>query len=146
MSRPPPRETRWPDGAIFTVGLSTLPIECFTALLDVYGIEQLVDVRSARADWARASCARSAASGSVVDRAIKAGCANIAYQRLIRSYYVLFSRAFPRPMNLIWINTEESSIRAALATRRSAGHQLASAHPIMPTDRVLPGQLGGLVR
>lgn len=46
MSSPPPREAHWPDGAIFTVGHSTLPIERFTALLDVYGIEQLADVRT----------------------------------------------------------------------------------------------------
>ncbi len=36
----------WPDGAIFTVGHSTLPIERFTALLSAYGIEQLADIRT----------------------------------------------------------------------------------------------------
>lgn len=36
----------WPDGTIFTVGHSTLPIERFTALLVAYGIEMLADVRT----------------------------------------------------------------------------------------------------
>ncbi|MGH7581848.1 MAG: DUF488 family protein [Gemmatimonadales bacterium] len=36
----------WPAGAIFTVGHSTLPIERFIALLHVYGIERLVDIRT----------------------------------------------------------------------------------------------------
>jgi uncharacterized protein (DUF488 family) len=36
----------WPDGAVFTVGHSTLPIERFTALLAAYGIERLADVRT----------------------------------------------------------------------------------------------------
>lgn len=36
----------WPDGTIFTVGHSTLPIERFTALLQTYGIELLADVRT----------------------------------------------------------------------------------------------------
>jgi uncharacterized protein (DUF488 family) len=36
----------WPDGAVFTVGHSTLPIERFTALLATYGIERLADVRT----------------------------------------------------------------------------------------------------
>ena len=29
---PPPQETEWPKGALFTVGHSTLPIERFVAL------------------------------------------------------------------------------------------------------------------
>lgn len=37
---------RWPDGAIFTVGHSTLPIGDFIALLQNYGIERLADVRT----------------------------------------------------------------------------------------------------
>ena len=37
---------QWPDGAIFTVGHSTLPIERFVALLRVYGIAQLCDIRT----------------------------------------------------------------------------------------------------
>jgi uncharacterized protein (DUF488 family) len=45
-SHPPPREAHWPEGAIFTVGHSTLPIERFVALLKVYGIEQLADIRT----------------------------------------------------------------------------------------------------
>lgn len=42
----PPSEAHWPDGAIFTVGHSTLPIERFVALLKVYGIERLADIRT----------------------------------------------------------------------------------------------------
>lgn len=34
------------QGAIFTLGHSTLPIERFVALLRTYGIEQLVDIRT----------------------------------------------------------------------------------------------------
>jgi len=36
----------WPKGAVFTLGHSTLPIERFIALLGIYGIERLVDIRS----------------------------------------------------------------------------------------------------
>jgi uncharacterized protein (DUF488 family) len=36
----------WPEGAVFTVGHSTLAIDAFTDLLGVYGIETLADVRS----------------------------------------------------------------------------------------------------
>ena len=43
---PPPREAHWPDGAIFTIGHSTLPIERFIAVLESYGIERLVDIRT----------------------------------------------------------------------------------------------------
>ena len=43
---PPPREEDWPDGAIFTLGHSTLPIEQFLAVLASYGIERLVDIRT----------------------------------------------------------------------------------------------------
>lgn len=43
---PPPRDTAWPDGAIFTVGHSTLPIDQFVSLLQIYGIERLADVRT----------------------------------------------------------------------------------------------------
>lgn len=42
----PPKEAHWPDGTIFTIGHSTLPIERFTAVLRTYGIEQLADVRT----------------------------------------------------------------------------------------------------
>jgi uncharacterized protein (DUF488 family) len=44
--QPPPRDAQWPEGAIFTVGHSTLPIENFIALLKTYGIERLVDIRT----------------------------------------------------------------------------------------------------
>lgn len=43
---PPPREASWPKGAVFTVGHSTLPIERFVAVLQAYGIERVVDVRT----------------------------------------------------------------------------------------------------
>ena len=43
---PPPQATQWPEGTIFTVGHSTLPIERFIALLRSYGIERLVDIRT----------------------------------------------------------------------------------------------------
>jgi uncharacterized protein (DUF488 family) len=36
----------WPEGAIFTLGHSTLSIERFIALLQTYGIERLVDIRA----------------------------------------------------------------------------------------------------
>jgi uncharacterized protein (DUF488 family) len=36
----------WPEGAVFTVGHSTLPIEDFIALLRTYGIETLADIRT----------------------------------------------------------------------------------------------------
>lgn len=42
----PPQEVIWPDGAIFTVGHSTLPIERFVDLLHAYGIERLADIRT----------------------------------------------------------------------------------------------------
>lgn len=45
MSSCPP-DAQWPDGTIFTVGHSTLPIERFVALLNAYGIERLGDVRT----------------------------------------------------------------------------------------------------
>jgi uncharacterized protein (DUF488 family) len=43
---PPPREAHWPEGAIFTLGHSTLPIGSFTAVLEAYVIERLVDIRT----------------------------------------------------------------------------------------------------
>ena len=43
---PPPQAAHWPEGAIFTVGHSTLPIERFIALPRAYGIERLVDIRT----------------------------------------------------------------------------------------------------
>jgi len=43
---PPPEDPPWPQDAIFTVGHSTRPIEQFVALLKIYGIEQLADVRT----------------------------------------------------------------------------------------------------
>ena len=43
---PVPEEADWPQGAIFTLGHSTLLIERFLALLHTYGIERIVDIRS----------------------------------------------------------------------------------------------------
>jgi uncharacterized protein (DUF488 family) len=43
---PLPDEADWPLGAIFTLGLSTLPMERFLALVHTYGIERIVDIRS----------------------------------------------------------------------------------------------------
>jgi hypothetical protein len=43
---PPPQEACWPQDVIFTLGHSTLPIEAFLALLQAYGIERLVDIRT----------------------------------------------------------------------------------------------------
>jgi uncharacterized protein (DUF488 family) len=42
----PPQQAHWPTGTIFTVGHSTLPIERFIALLKIYSVEQLVDIRT----------------------------------------------------------------------------------------------------
>jgi hypothetical protein len=42
----PPREMRWQEGALFTLGHSILPIESFMAVLRAYGIERLVDIRT----------------------------------------------------------------------------------------------------
>jgi uncharacterized protein (DUF488 family) len=41
-----PQEAHWPEGAIFTLGHSTLPIERFIAVLQTYGIERLADIRT----------------------------------------------------------------------------------------------------
>ncbi len=41
-----PQREPWPEGAVFTVGHSTLPIERFVALLRAYGIELLADIRT----------------------------------------------------------------------------------------------------
>jgi uncharacterized protein (DUF488 family) len=43
---PLPQAAHWPEGAIFTLGHSTLPIERFIALLRAYGIERLADIRT----------------------------------------------------------------------------------------------------
>ena len=41
-----PKSTDWPEGVIFTIGHSTLPIERFLGLLRTYGIERLADIRT----------------------------------------------------------------------------------------------------
>src|SRR4051812_1771432 len=43
---PAPQTGQWPDGVIFTVGHSTLPIERFVSLLHAYGIVRLADIRT----------------------------------------------------------------------------------------------------
>ena len=43
---PSPQETEWPEGAIFTVGHSILPIERFVALLHTYRIKCVADIRT----------------------------------------------------------------------------------------------------
>jgi uncharacterized protein (DUF488 family) len=43
---PSPQKMHWPQEAIFTVGHSTLPIERFIALLKIYGVERLADIRT----------------------------------------------------------------------------------------------------
>jgi uncharacterized protein (DUF488 family) len=43
---PPPQDAHWPEGAIFTLGHSTLPIERFVTVLHAYGIERLADIRT----------------------------------------------------------------------------------------------------
>ena len=44
--QPPPQKAQWPEGAIFTIGHSTLPIKRFIRLLHAYGIECLADIRT----------------------------------------------------------------------------------------------------
>lgn len=44
---PSPQDAHWPQGAIFTLGHSTSPIERFVAFLKTYGIQLLVDIRTA---------------------------------------------------------------------------------------------------
>jgi uncharacterized protein (DUF488 family) len=47
MSKQPvPQEAHWPEGAVFTVGHSTLPIASFIDVLITYGIECLADIRT----------------------------------------------------------------------------------------------------
>src|SRR4029078_7483065 len=41
-----PLAAHWPQDAVFTLGHSTLPIERFIALLTIYGIERLVEIRT----------------------------------------------------------------------------------------------------
>jgi uncharacterized protein (DUF488 family) len=43
---PPQQKAHWPEGAICTLAHSTLPIERFMALLQIYGIERLEDIRT----------------------------------------------------------------------------------------------------
>ncbi len=40
------QKSAWPDGAIFTVGHSTLPIDTFIAELHAYDVKRLADIRT----------------------------------------------------------------------------------------------------
>lgn len=71
MSEHPSQETQWPEHAVFTLGHSTLPIQRFIALLEVYGIERLVDIRTVRAGGGGANCLSA-----------RAGCATVVVQSL----------------------------------------------------------------
>jgi uncharacterized protein (DUF488 family) len=42
----PPQKAHWPEDTIFTLGHSTLPIERFIGILQIYGIERLADIRT----------------------------------------------------------------------------------------------------
>jgi uncharacterized protein (DUF488 family) len=42
----PPVDEAWPEGSLFTVGHSTLPIDAFIQLLKTYGIALLLDIRT----------------------------------------------------------------------------------------------------
>ncbi len=44
--QPTPQEVDWPEGAVFTVGHSTLPIERFVALIKSYAVQRLADIRT----------------------------------------------------------------------------------------------------
>ena len=46
IDHPAPEIANWPAGVVFTLGHSTLPIDRFIALLGIYGIERLVDIRT----------------------------------------------------------------------------------------------------
>src|SRR5262249_40302470 len=41
-----PQQAHWPEGAIFTLGHSTMPLERFIGVLRTYGIERLADIRT----------------------------------------------------------------------------------------------------
>ncbi len=43
---PAPEIANWPADVVFTLGHSNLPIDRFIALLRIYGIERLVDIRT----------------------------------------------------------------------------------------------------
>lgn len=66
MKRSPlPSETDWPDGAVFTVGHSTLPVEQFTAVLKAYDIGELVDIRTIPRSWHNPQFNQAALSASL---------------------------------------------------------------------------------
>ena len=44
--QPAPQDAHWPEGAVFTVGHSTSPIETFVAVLHTYGIACVADIRT----------------------------------------------------------------------------------------------------
>lgn len=61
----PPQDAHWPKSAIFTIGHSTLPIERFIELLKIYGIEQLVDIRTMPGSRHNPQFGRDALAGSL---------------------------------------------------------------------------------
>ena len=66
--QPAPQEARWPEGAVFTVGHSTLPTEQVIALLHAYGIACVADIRDGLDDG-QLQKARAARS-SLLDRIV----------------------------------------------------------------------------
>jgi uncharacterized protein (DUF488 family) len=46
MTNDSPQPAQWPEGAVFTLGHSTMSIEHFIAVLKAYGIERLIDIRT----------------------------------------------------------------------------------------------------
>jgi uncharacterized protein (DUF488 family) len=63
---PPLQERHWPEGAIFTLGHSTLPIEQFIALLQTFGIERLADIRTVPRSRHNPQFDKSALAGSLM--------------------------------------------------------------------------------
>ena len=61
----------WPEGAIFTLGHSTLPIERFVALLETYGIMRLVDIRTVPGSRRNPQYGASALAASLADARVE---------------------------------------------------------------------------
>lgn len=71
-----PQEAHWPKGTIFTIGHSTLPIERFIGLLKIYGIGQLIDIRTIPGSRRNPQFGSEALAGSL--RAADIGYAHMA--------------------------------------------------------------------
>ena len=103
------RDAEWPEGTVFTVGHSTLPIERFVAVLSAYGIERLADVRTVprsrrnpqfNADALRASLVRRAST--MCRSPSSAACASRGPTRRTRAGATRASAATPttcKPMS-----------------------------------------------